>query len=67
MNYYFCQLAKRLNEEIDATKSILFKTEFKRMNECFIRQNEAERVLLIAMSVSGNHFILKLLKLQVSD
>lgn len=42
--------SKRVKEEIDATKSILFKTEFKRMNECFIRQNEAERVLLTAMS-----------------
>lgn len=42
--------ARQVNEEIDATKSIRFKTEFKRVSECFTRQNEAERVLLNAMT-----------------
>jgi len=40
----------QVTEEIDATKSILFKTQFKRMNETLIRQNEAEKVLLYAMN-----------------
>ena len=40
------------SQEIDATKSILFKTEMKRLNETLLRQNEAEQVLLTAMNVS---------------
>lgn len=54
--------AKQINEEIEGTKSILFKAELKRMNEIFIRQNEAEKVLLNAMAVSFENF-LKLLYL----
>ena len=43
---------KQTNEEIEGTKSILFKAEFMKMNEIFVRQNEAEKVLLNAMAVS---------------
>ena len=38
------------SQEIDATKSILFKTHMKRLTETLLRQNEAEKVLLTAMS-----------------
>lgn len=48
--------AKQINEEIEGTKSILFKAEFKRMNEIFMRQNEAEKVLLNATAVSIKYF-----------
>lgn len=42
---------EEFSKEIAATKSILFKTNFKRLNETFLRENEAERVLLNAMNV----------------
>jgi hypothetical protein len=44
-------LDEEFTKEIDATKSILFKTHFKRLNEIFVRENEADRVLLSAMKV----------------
>ena len=37
-------------KEIDATKTILFKTNMKRLNAALLLQNEAERVLLVAMN-----------------
>ena len=40
-------------KESEASKTILFKTHMKRLNEELVRQNEAERVLLTAMAVSG--------------
>lgn len=38
-----------LSTEIDSTKSILFKKSMLSLNETLQRQNEAERVLLVAM------------------
>jgi len=40
---------QEFSKEIDATKSILFKTHFKRLNEICVRENEADKVLLTAM------------------
>lgn len=41
--------ANEIHEDIAGTKSILFKTEVKRMNLTFTRQIEAEMVILTAM------------------
>ena len=51
-NIYFV-LDEEFSKEIDATKSILFKTHFKRLNEIFVRENEADRVLFSAMKVNN--------------
>lgn len=47
----FSKKVYELNQEIETTKSILFKKKFKIFTEALKRQNEAERVLIEAMQV----------------